>query len=226
MRSSAPRDTTAFEVREALGEAGCAVCRLSLRSVSRLIGSIAYEQVNDLDLRQQLRRAGGFCNSHAHQWLDEARSVLGTALIYRDVLQAALRQMDSSNGALPRRGLRGLLGGAPAEVHCPACDAQAAAETRYIEALLAMLAAEPRLVESADALCRRHALAAARAGGGAAEPVLQRSRELVATMLAELDEVIRKEDYRFRHEPRTESERSVPRRAVAWAAGADGLVDT
>src|SRR5215472_10023514 len=90
VNQAAPRDATAFEVREALGEPGCAVCRLSLRSVSRLINSMAYEQVNDLDLRQQLRRAGGFCNPHAFQWLREARNVLGTALIYRDVLTAAL----------------------------------------------------------------------------------------------------------------------------------------
>jgi len=37
-----------------------------------------------------------------------------------------------------------------------------------------------------------------------------------------LDEYIRKQDYRFRHEPLGE-ERDAPRRALAWAAGAEGL---
>ena len=37
--------------------------------------------------------------------------------------------------------------------------------------------------------------------------------------------MIRKEDYRFRDEPRTEAERSAPARAVAWTAGAEGLVE-
>jgi hypothetical protein len=45
-------------------------------------------------------------------------------------------------------------------------------------------------------------------------------------VIADLDEVIRKEDYRFRHEPRTEAERSATSRAIMWAAGLDGLVDT
>src|SRR5215831_9739747 len=94
MSPAAPRDATAFEVREAVREPGCLVCRLTLRSVARLLRSVAYEQVNDVHLRAQLRRRGGFCPTHAHQWLREAHSVLGTALIYRDVLHAALGELD------------------------------------------------------------------------------------------------------------------------------------
>ena len=119
-----PRDATAFEVREALREPGCAVCRLSQRSVARLLRSVAYEQVNDLSLRSNLRKRGGFCNAHAHQWLREARSVLGTALIYKDVLQTALRELESET--IGQRGtggglLRGFLGtpAAPGAA-CPA----------------------------------------------------------------------------------------------------------
>src|SRR5262252_5095962 len=110
MSSAAPRDATAFEVRDALGESGCVVCRLSLRSVARLLQSVAYEQVNDLSLRAQLRKRRGFCTLHAHQWLREAHNVLGTALIYKDVLEAALRDLDApaANGQHSRL-LRGLL---------------------------------------------------------------------------------------------------------------------
>jgi hypothetical protein len=90
MNSATPRDTAAFEVREALVLSGCPVCRLAVRSVGRLIQSVAYEQVNDADLRKDLREARGFCNQHAYRWLREARTVLGTALIYRDVLTSAL----------------------------------------------------------------------------------------------------------------------------------------
>jgi uncharacterized protein DUF6062 len=219
--SSAPRDVTAFEVREALGEPGCAVCRLSIRSVSRLIRSIAYEQVNDVGLRRQLRRAGGFCNAHAYQWLNQAHSVLGTALIYRDVLQAALADINGQQR--PRR--RGLLGSIQSEeAHCPACDAQAEAEARYLEALLAIAAFEPATIEGSDATCRRHTLAAVRARHAGTEPVVRRTRQVVEQMLTDLDEVIRKEDYRFRDEPRSQAERSAPARAVGWAAGKDGLV--
>jgi hypothetical protein len=230
MVSSGPRDSTAYEVREALGEAGCAVCRLSLRSVSRLIGSIAYEQVNDIALRQQLRQAGGFCNPHAFQWLAEARSVLGTALIYRDVLQAGLNAIDGAGPANGQRArlLRGLLGSRQPDAECPACQAQAEAEARYLEALLAVLAGDSEALavfDASDGACRRHTLAAVRSGREGAEHVVRRTRQVVEGMLGDLEEVIRKEDYRFRHEARTEAERDVPARAIAWAAGADGLVD-
>ena len=225
MSPGAPRDTTAFEVRDALAEPGCAVCRLSIRSVARLIRSIAYEQVNDVGLREQLRRAGGFCNVHAYQWLNQARSVLGTALIYRDVLQAALTDIDSATvSGQPRRGLRGLLGGGHSEARCPACQAQAEAETRYLEALLAIAAAEPATIEGSDATCLRHTLAAVRARHLGTDSVVRRAHAAVEQMLSELDEVVRKEDYRFRHEPRSQAERTSPARAIAWAAGTDGLV--
>jgi hypothetical protein len=221
MSAPEPRDATAFEVRQALAESGCAVCSLTLRSVTRLLQSIAYEQVNDLDLRRALREAGGFCNRHAHVWMREARSVLGTALIYRDVLNAALRELDTPRGGR----LRGLLGGSPPNSICPGCTAQTEAERRYLEALLALLKWDAALLDSSDGLCRRHTLMAVRSGGDAGATVARRARESVESLLVELDEVIRKEDYRFRHEPRTPGERTAAARAVSWAAGLDGLVD-
>jgi hypothetical protein len=224
--SAAPRDSAAFEVREALAEPGCAVCRLALRSVSRLLQSIAYEQVNDIALRKELRRARGFCNRHAYQWLREVRSVLGTALIYRDVLLAALRELEApANGQRGGllRGVRDALGPPPRRGRppCPACRAELEAETRYLEALVAVVAA------GADppAVCRRHVVTAVRLGSPGVDLIVEKTRKDVEALVGELDEVIRKEDYRFRHEERTEGERSAPSRAIAWAAGADGLAD-
>src|ERR1700737_4524758 len=124
MSSAAPRDSTAFEVREALGQAGCPVCRLAVRSVGRWLASGAYDQVNDIALRNELRAARGFCNVHAHRWLAEVRSVLGTAIVYEDLLKASLREPDAEN--VQRGGLwRAILGGQDADVaNCPACRAQ------------------------------------------------------------------------------------------------------
>ncbi|MBV9583103.1 MAG: hypothetical protein JO057_31335 [Chloroflexi bacterium] len=276
MSAAAPRDATAFEVREALSERGCAVCRLALRSVGRLLRSVAYEQVNDISLRSALRTRGGFCNAHAHAWLREAHSVLGTALIYKDVLEAALRELEAPTSPNASRGglLRALLGSGGSASSgsatggsaaggsatrgsaaggsaaggprfggwrlgrsafsgssddgppCPACRAQDEAEARYVEALLALLAADPAVgvaFDASDGLCRRHTQAALRSGHAAAAHIVRRTREALATLLEELDEVIRKEDYRFRHEPRTDGERTAPARAINWAAGADGL---
>src|ERR1700736_6328766 len=112
MSSAAPRDSTAFEVREALRQVGCPVCRLALRSVGRWLASVAYDQVNDVDLRSELRAARGFCNVHAHRWLAEVHSVLGTAIVYEDLLKAGLRELDADNAQ--RGGLWRAIRGAQA----------------------------------------------------------------------------------------------------------------
>ena len=236
MSSIGPRDSAAFEVLEALRQPGCAVCQLALRSVKKMIGSIAYEQVNDPPLRKELRRARGFCNRHAHQWLREARSVLGTALIYKDVLQTALRELETGEPASSGQRAGLLSGWLRAGDHhrrgarCPACRAQVEAEARYVDVLLELLgsldASEVRsAVEASDGLCLRHTLATVRAGGPRSGALVKVTRQRVAALIDELDEVIRKEDYRFREEPRTEAERTAPARAVGWAAAAEGIRD-
>ena len=210
--SAAPRDAAAFEVLEALREPGCAVCRLALRSVARLLQTISYEQVNDPALRAELRKSRGFCNQHAHQWLRESRSVLGTALIYRDLISATLRDLDER---APPRGKPPV---------CVACRAQRDAETRYVETLVATAAHESAALDaSSDAICRRHTMAAMRLGGPGATSVVRRTRRALEDLTSELDEVIRKEDYRFRQEPRSDAERSAPSRAVAIIASTPGL---
>ena len=214
MSSAAPRDAAVFEVLEALREPGCAVCRLAVRSVARLLETISYEQVNDPALRRELRQARGFCNAHAYQWLREARGVIGTALIYRDLLQATLHDLD---GRPPSRDK---------SVACVACRAQTDAERRYVEALVAAVASNSAALNTSDGLCRRHTLAAMRAGGRGGALVAERTRRALQDLTRELDEVIRKEDYRFRHETRTDAERTAPARAVALISGAAGLTSS
>jgi len=220
-----PRDTTVFEVQEALKEPGCVVCRLASRSVGRLIQTVAYDQVNDIALRGELRAAHGFCNQHAYRWLREAHNVLGTAIIYRELIAATLDDLDS---AVPKGRLLRALRGAETEVVCPACRTQHQAEARYVQALLASLAHDTTTVQAFQAsqgLCRRHTTAATRRGGPGSACVADQTRRVMAELLHHLDEVIRKEDYRFRDEPRSDDERTAPARAIAWVAGLEGLVD-
>ena len=225
------RDSTTFELREALPQPGCAICALTLRSVGRFIRSLAYERVNDLQVRAELRAARGFCNVHAHRWLREAQSVLGTALIYRDVVRAALGDLDAASTERGKVGLLDRLRGRgqdapPSATRCLACDAQHEAEERYLSSLAGLVAnpADAVVFTDSDGLCLVHTLAALRRGDSALEAVLAPSRERAERLVASLDEVIRKEDYRFRAEPRTPAERSAPADVVAWTCGADGLI--
>src|SRR5215218_7761135 len=133
--TSSGGDSTTTEVLAALARPGCGVCHLTLRAVGRFLQAVAYEQVNDLQVRAQLRATRGFCTTHAHRWLRESRSVLGTSLIYEDALKAARREL---NEAQPRSSLRNFLSprSTPAETLCVACRAQHDASDRYIDALL------------------------------------------------------------------------------------------
>jgi hypothetical protein len=233
--NSSPRDSAAFEVREALAHSGCPICHLTMRSVGRLLKSVAYEQVNDIALRAELRAARGFCNTHAHRWLREAHSALGTALIYRDVLMSAARDLlgnqqpaDTASGRLLRTFLKAERSPRRRERTCPACRAQREADERYIEVLLGLLESDEQVRErfaGTQGLCLRHVRLATARGGAAVDQVLEQTRRGIERLVEDLDEVIRKHDYRFRHEPRTDSQRSAPARAISLAAGLEGLVD-
>src|SRR5713226_6380714 len=172
MSSAAPRDSTAFEVREALDQAGCPVCRLAVRSVGRWLTSVAYDQINDIQLRDRLRAARGFCNVHSHRWLREVGNVLGTAIVYQDLLTAALRELEGENVQRGQRW-RAILGTPSADVgDCPACGAQTEAEERYLTALLATAAADPHALDGSEGMCLRHTRAAQRRSGPGAERVV------------------------------------------------------
>lgn len=236
MTDQSARDTAVYELRDALTEPGCPICLLALRSVGRFIQATAYDRVTDVDLRAHLRAARGFCGVHAYRWLREARNVLGTAQIYRDIIKAASAD-DLSSPAIAAGWERlKRLAGRPAEITrpttqtCLACDAQHEAEDRYLDALEAFLHSQPgarEAFEASDGLCLPH-IQRADAGGsrGRQREVLSgRARRRAESLMAMLDEVIRKEDYRFRHEERTADERRATADAVAWINGADGLVD-
>lgn len=121
---------------------GCSRCELELTTVNRYLDGLSYENVNDVQVRAELRAARGFCNHHAWQFVDVARDNLGTALIYRDVLGTLLAELrpiaeggvgSRLIGLLSRTSLqadlavaqvvRGLLPNGP----CPACQAFATA---------------------------------------------------------------------------------------------------
>lgn len=85
---------TAFNLLTALRQQGCPVCRLVRAGVQSYLDSISYENVNDPGIRGELREALGYCAVHGQEWLGR-NDTLGTALIYRDVLDEALRRLRS-----------------------------------------------------------------------------------------------------------------------------------
>src|SRR4051812_2579667 len=96
---------------EAFDQPGCPVCRLVTESVDAYLTAVCYEQVNDLDLREQLRSRGGFCRAHAERFLRQRLGQLASAIVYRDVLSTARKRIAASVGQRARSKLAGVLGG-------------------------------------------------------------------------------------------------------------------
>lgn len=225
------RTATYYDLLDAFEQEGCPVCRLALTAVHHYLDSINYDSVNDPGFQHEIRSSLGFCNEHAYQWLRQAH-VLGTALIYREILKtltAGLRDVRYHKPPL----LGGLLDHganhadqeidalAPAGI-CPACRLLADEEQTALKTLLES-SDEPEFREtygqSAD-LCLPHVTMALRSAPDRASFAVIRDVALAQQdrLTEQLGEVIRKHDYRFRDEPIGE-EKGAVQRAVHHVAG-------
>ncbi len=58
-----------FELEEALGQDGCAVCRLVSKTSHDYLDNLLYELVNDPAVQKGFRDSLGPCNRHAYEML-------------------------------------------------------------------------------------------------------------------------------------------------------------
>lgn len=215
------------EVNLDQAQAPCPVCRLVERKVHDYLDALLYENVNDIPIRDRLRAAHGLCRVHAWQ-LAQMRDGLGSAIIYKDVLNAILKELEQTRyggggtlGSFARR-LMGGGGISPAENHdqrrtntaasrrlvphatCPACETADHMADVYLESLLEHITAPQfwEKYEPSGGLCIPHlrrGLELARDEAGFRRLVEAQIKGMQA-LGAELDEFIRKTDYRFTDE--------------------------
>jgi hypothetical protein len=228
-----------YDVRDALAQPGCAVCRLKADAAERFLDGLLWENVNDPGIRSNIRRARGFCHEHAWGLVRRGPS-LGIAIIMRDVLQDSLRTLEGARfGALPplslRRAQERLDPGQPAaataelvaqlepQSACPACADAETMETIYLNALVEHLLGEDGLLatlQASDGLCLPHfrqGLTRVR-DEAAFEALVDAQRAIWERLAGHLSEIIRKSDYRFKDEPHGE-ERGGVVRAIAALSG-------
>ena len=201
---------------------GCPVCRLVNQAVERYLDNLFYENVNDGELRAQLRGSLGFC--HEHAWLALKPGIgdaLGIAIIYHDVLTNILRKFPQAEAASQNQGwLSSLLGQMPRQFSdqvkeianamtpnqpCPACEKRDQATELYLSELLKGLKNEQLLsaLNSSEGICLPHLRQAFKEhaqDGEAISALFAISQKKLAALDKELSEIIRKSDYRFRDE--------------------------
>jgi Family of unknown function (DUF6062) len=218
------KDTLYFELLEALQGGGCALCRLARKASDSYVNALLYEGVIDVPIRDELRNARGLCYRHAWRMTGKRGSVLGTAIIYRDVVNTLAMALEEATAAPGRwRGNRDSLDRRLAPTtECPACRLEADAERRAAKTLIKHLGAQ----EVTDAylvsggLCLPHfRLLLSHASAKDAEAAARWQGKALSRLRDELDELIRKHDYRFQHEPVAEGEADAWQRAVAALVG-------
>jgi hypothetical protein len=202
---------------DACREPGCPVCRVERAAVERYLENQFYENVNSPKWRDRLRSSLGFC--HEHAWLAVDRRLgdaLGFSILYRDIVNTVIKQLDEGEQTLrPDRHWTSLLRKVPEEMRtlmgrtlaaitpvkrCPACEQRDEARHSILTDLANALGTVEisSALQSSSGLCLSHL-------GAVLEHVRQTStvelllgihRSKLEQLRAELDEFIRKSDYR------------------------------
>jgi hypothetical protein len=226
------------ELIAACQQPGCPLCRLVQAGIQHYLQNLFYESVNDIGLRQQLRRSLGFCRQHAGDSLEPGvGDALGVSIIYNDIFTNLLRRLPQAGRSTQSEAnlfsrlranrsitasIQELKDVLMPQADCPACEQQEELERIFCPALGAHLEDEAlaKTFQAGDGLClphlRRVALEVKSESGWLI--LFGSTRARLESMQAELAEFIRKNDYRF-HAESVGAERDAWQRAVRKVVG-------
>lgn len=208
-----------LELREAATTWGCPLCKLADRAERTYVASLNYERVLDLKTRDALKASRGLCERHGQVWRNVQGSALGIAIVYRisilDLLRDTESHSEGARGLFSRRGRASAVSESLKASHeCPACIIGEDTARRFGALLIKDLgdgALRSRLV-ACGGLCLPHLRAVLEMPGAdrVSEPLLHCHRQVWERLLGELEEFIRKNDYRF------SDEHTTPREGTSW----------
>jgi len=209
-----------YDLRQAFGEPGCALCRLLAQTADGYIDSMLWELVNDPELRQELNQTRGYCREHAWLLVRHGAS-LGAAIMMKDIIDTlvrvagagqsespssfSFRQMWQSFNSTQLGAAAKLAADFAPQAPCPVCVKVQATESYYLVTLRQHLTGPDSLAPAYQAsagLCLPHfRLVLAQITDGETLTTLVEAQKVVWQRLsAELSEFIRKKDHRFQHE--------------------------
>jgi len=187
---------------------GCLLCRIAQESTDRYLDAWKYELFTDVEVRQELQRTQGFCNLHTWQ-LVHIGATLPLAIAYRDIITDLTEQLQNrpTTNGLFRRIFEN--GNKPEQTQCPACQHKEKAESRSINTLRKALL-DPTFYQqfaASDGLCLGHfqlscELKMSDTPGDWLTLLRKAQLECLQRLDAQLQEMIRKHDYRFKDEER------------------------
>jgi hypothetical protein len=212
-----------YDLRQALTEPGCALCRLLAKVADNYIDGVLWELVNDGEIRRELNQARGYCRDHAWLLVRYGAS-LGAAILMQDVIETLLKVIDlgsfepqpatfslrqmlrsNANSAEPSASTANLVAGLSPQVPCPVCAMVQKSENYYLDALVKHFAVPDDLASvycASAGFCLPHfRLALSRVSDEETFTALVEAQKAVWQRLnVELKEFIRKNNYLFMKE--------------------------
>lgn len=219
------------DLRDALAQPGCALCRVVEQAANAYVVSMLWEMVNDPRNQEPLQAARGYC--HRHGWmLVRGGAALGITILMKSVLDTLLETVDrhaANGGGSPLRQLRQALnlpgkGTSPKlvaellpQAECPVCIGMRPVEQGYVATLAAGLTGPNSLEEAfreSEGLCLSHFIRTLEQvkPGAPLNTLVALQRQIWQNLNDEMAEFIRKNDYRFTHEP-------IGKEGDAWRRG-------
>lgn len=236
-QSTRSRDIDAL--RAAFFREGCAVCAVILENMQLIMDSWQYEGFTNVDHRHDLIRTRGFCAMHTWQ-LAQLPTSFQLGVVYREVLTEVVGVLEREQQAAEsskKRTFMGRLkpqhasnsdGVRPRFEQCYFCQARERIEARLIDTFVGLLhTSEDRdRMSQSTGLCLLH-FTQARAwaeehDAEGARYLLDCQYVCLKRVLGEVEELVRKHDYRFKNEPRGD-EMTSWRRAAEVCAGLPGV---
>lgn len=238
-RDQSTRSRDSDSLRAVFSREGCAICAVILENMQIIMDSWQYEGFTNVDHRHELIRTRGFCPLHTWQ-VAQLPTSFQLAVVYREVLTEVVGVLEREQQAAESSKKRTFLdrmkpqhapssdGVRPLFEQCYFCQARERIEARLIDTFVGLLHAQEvrDQMSQSTGLCLLHfsqarAWAETRDAEGA-RYLLDCQQVCLKRVLGEVEELVRKHDYRFQDEPRGD-EMTSWRRAAEVCAGQPGV---
>jgi len=229
-----------FELQDACKGEGCPVCFLVAKISLRSLDNLMWERVNDPSTRRDLVASRGFCNWHAWMILQVPHSQSGTAILHEHLVREqtdTLKRLRRTRHPIRpwERLFRRLFSAVDAptaviwrqgKAPCPICTHVRSFEATYLQTCLEYMTDLDfqRSFEASFGLCVPHLnLAVSLHPEHPNLPALFKQQlAKMEALRVDLQEFIRKQDYRFRKEPMG-NEGTAWRRSIELLTGKAGV---
>lgn len=205
------KDIVYHALKDSMTGGACPICAQTEHNIRGTMRSVLYESMTDVEIRDTIKGARGFCRHHSNMFLEEG-DPLNHAIVYGDALRSALQDVVSGNYSYYEN-----------RQSCYFCDMAKEAEGIYTKTCWEAFR-EPEFFEAYEKggmLCMVHLHAMESASektpGGESMylKLAQTTIDKYQFMIKELDEIIRKSDYRNLKEAWTDGEKTAWKRAVS-----------